>query len=141
MNFRNPVCCDVFSVPTWLANGSLSPRTVYWWLKKFFDGRKKDPRFDHFHKFVFQLAWRDMFRFYCVRFGPQVFWLEGGANKMRGWKWGVEAEENEKRWKAGNTGVPLVDAFMRELFHTGYMSNRGRYRSCPKRRWSGRASL
>jgi deoxyribodipyrimidine photo-lyase len=31
-----------------------------------------------------------------------------------------------RRWKEGNTGWPLVDANMRELMHTGFMSNRGR---------------
>ena len=41
------------------------------------------------------------------------------------------AEEEEtkqlgQRWKYGCTGMPLVDAFMRELNATGYISNRGR---------------
>lgn len=31
-----------------------------------------------------------------------------------------------RRWKEGQTGMPLVDANMRELMHTGFMSNRGR---------------
>ena len=30
------------------------------------------------------------------------------------------------RWKSGTTGWPLVDANMRELAATGFMSNRGR---------------
>lgn len=30
------------------------------------------------------------------------------------------------RWKEGNTGFPLIDALMRELNHSGFMSNRGR---------------
>ena len=29
-------------------------------------------------------------------------------------------------WRKGNTGYPLVDANMRELAATGFMSNRGR---------------
>jgi len=31
-----------------------------------------------------------------------------------------------KAWQKGRTGVPLVDAGMRELWHTGYMHNRVR---------------
>merc|ERR1719230_2096196 len=31
-----------------------------------------------------------------------------------------------ERWKTGRTGIPLVDANMRELAATGFMSNRGR---------------
>ena len=30
------------------------------------------------------------------------------------------------RWKQGTTGMPIVDAFMRELNETGWMGNRGR---------------
>jgi deoxyribodipyrimidine photo-lyase len=30
------------------------------------------------------------------------------------------------RWKEGKTGFPLIDALMRELKYTGFMSNRGR---------------
>lgn len=34
--------------------------------------------------------------------------------------------ETIKRWKEGKTGMPLIDACMRELNQTGWMSNRGR---------------
>lgn len=39
-----------------------------------------------------------------------------------------EAEEDERllRWKQGRTGMPLIDANMREIGATGYMSHRGR---------------
>lgn len=31
-----------------------------------------------------------------------------------------------ERWKTGSTGIPIIDACMRELVKTGYLSNRGR---------------
>jgi deoxyribodipyrimidine photo-lyase len=37
-----------------------------------------------------------------------------------------EDEEALTRWKQGTTGMPLIDANMRELAATGWMSNRGR---------------
>jgi deoxyribodipyrimidine photo-lyase len=40
-------------------------------------------------------------------------------------KWENKRAQFEK-WKAGNTGFPLVDACMRQLNTTGYMHNRGR---------------
>jgi len=52
------------------------------------------------------------------------FFLEGPASRMRPWR---RDEAKEARWKDGQTGVPIVDALMRELRSTGYMSNRGRY--------------
>ena len=111
----------------WLAHGCLSPRTVYFVAKGFERanaGRERDPRFDHVHKFVFQLCWRDYFRLYSAHFGRRVFFREGPARRDRPWR---RDSDVEARWKQGRTGVPLVDALMRELAATGYMSNRGRY--------------
>ena len=31
-----------------------------------------------------------------------------------------------QRWRDGQTGLPIIDALMREMNHTGFMSNRGR---------------
>ena len=31
-----------------------------------------------------------------------------------------------EKWKTGMTGMPLIDGLMRELKHSGFMSNRGR---------------
>ena len=51
------------------------------------------------------------------------------------WAWSEVDESNAdaddvlpkiEAWKAGRTGIPLVDAGMRELWHTGYMHNRVR---------------
>jgi len=114
-------------VSPWLANGCISARTVYWRAKEFERANKhkeKDKRFDHVHKFIFQLCWRDYFRLYVARFGTRVFFVEGPARRGRPWRRDVDAE---RRWKEGQTGVPLVDALMRELRQTGFMANRGRY--------------
>ena len=35
-------------------------------------------------------------------------------------------ETTVDRWKNGQTGMPLVDALMREMNLTGFMPNRGR---------------
>lgn len=111
----------------WIANGCLSPRTIYWKAKEYerLHGHvEKDKRFDHVQKFVFELCWRDYFRFYCAHSGRRVFYLGGPAKRIRAWSRDVDAEA---RWKEGRTGVPLVDALMRELRYTGFISNRGRY--------------
>mmetsp|Transcript_23020 Transcript_23020/g.48970 ORF Transcript_23020/g.48970 Transcript_23020/m.48970 type:complete len:667 (+) Transcript_23020:33-2033(+) len=110
----------------WIANGCLSVRTVYWRVKEYERTNRieGDQRFDHVAKFVFELEWRDYFRFYCAHFGSRVFFLGGPAQAVRTWRRDAEAEA---RWKEGRTGVPLVDALMRELSATGYIANRGRY--------------
>jgi deoxyribodipyrimidine photo-lyase len=111
----------------WIANGSLSVRTVYWAVKEFERSHAEDPKagnFDHVYKFIFELSWRDYFRLYCARFGTSVFHVGGPAGRRRAWR---RVPDVEERWKKGLTGVPLVDALMRELLATGYMANRGRY--------------
>lgn len=35
-------------------------------------------------------------------------------------------EEIVRRWREGSTGMPLIDALMREMNETGFMPNRGR---------------
>jgi len=109
----------------WLANGCLSPRTVYWKLRYIekCKGFSRD-QLTCVQKLIFQLCWRDYFRFYCTAFGKKVFFVRGPAQRWRPWRRDAEVEE---RWKAGRTGVPLVDALMRQLAQTGYITNRGRY--------------
>ena len=43
-----------------------------------------------------------------------------------GFTWAPESEAVLQRWQRGRTGIPLVDAGMRELWHTGWMHNRVR---------------
>jgi len=38
------------------------------------------------------------------------------------WKQDLELFD---KWKNGDTGIPFIDANMRELLYTGWMSNRG----------------
>ena len=72
---------------------------------------------------VFELIWRDYFRCYCAKHGRAVF-KEGGPIDSHQ-RWRVDPQLLQ-RWKDGTLGVPLVDANMRELAATGFMSNRGR---------------
>lgn len=42
------------------------------------------------------------------------------------WRTGPEAEADLAAWQQGRTGYPIVDAGMRQLWHTGWMHNRVR---------------
>merc|ERR1719454_1731275 len=72
---------------------------------------------------VFELLWRDFFRYYCAKHGRAVFMEGGPIGSYQTW---ITDAELLERWRAGTLGVPLVDANMRELAATGFMSNRGR---------------
>ena len=104
----------------WLAHGCLSPRMIYSEIKRYEKERVSNKST---YWLVFELIWRDFFRLFCLKQGAAVFQIGGTAGKN--WQWEGEGEAFE-RWMDGETGQPLVDANMRELKHTGFMSNRGR---------------
>jgi deoxyribodipyrimidine photo-lyase len=70
-----------------------------------------------------QLAWRDFF-LALIRAYPENRGLEH-QGRFRGFQWRSDPLELES-WKQGRTGVPLVDAGMRQLLATGWMHNRAR---------------
>ncbi|KAI8813285.1 cryptochrome DASH-like protein [Cladochytrium replicatum] len=75
----------------------------------------------------FELLWREYFRLVAAKFVNQIFMPEGIAPGAKGnhGRWQVNKQLAE-HWTNGTTGVPFVDANMRELNETGFMSNRGR---------------
>lgn len=72
----------------------------------------------------FELLWRDYFHLLTRKFGPRLF-REGGFRVANDIKWKYD-KDILKRWLEGTTGMGLVDASQRELYLTGYTSNRTR---------------
>ena len=104
----------------WLALGCLSPRLIYAEVKRYEQERVKN---DSTYWLIFELLWRDFFRFVAQKYGDRLFYRRGLLGVEFPW------QQDVKRfhlWQAGRTGYPLVDANMRELQRTGFMSNRGR---------------
>lgn len=104
----------------WLASGSLSPRMIYHTIKKYEAVRTANKST---YWVIFELIWRDYFKFVCQKYGDRVFYESGIMGKRISWKRNMNLFE---KWSQGQTGVPFVDANMRELLATGWMSNRGR---------------
>jgi len=104
----------------WLAIGCISPRTIYYEVKRYEKERKKN---DSTYWLIFELIWRDYFRLISKKHGDRIFQLSGIKNQMDSWS---RDSFQFERWCHGKTGVPFVDANMRELNQTGFMSNRGR---------------
>ncbi len=104
----------------WLALGCLSPRYIYGQVQDYEDQRVRN---DSTYWLIFELLWRDYFRFICAKHGNQIFKIEGLQGVPLPWKHDPKRFE---LWTEGMTGFPLVDANMRELKLTGFMSNRGR---------------
>ncbi|PIB29908.1 DASH family cryptochrome [Maribacter sp. 4G9] len=104
----------------WLANGSISARTIYWEVKKFEKEVKKN---EDTYWLIFELIWRDFFKYVSIKYGPKIFQLGGILNKDYDWNFD---KTKLMQWALGNTADSFVDANMKELEKTGWMSNRGR---------------
>lgn len=70
-----------------------------------------------------QLVWRD-FATHLLFHQPQLDW-EPMQEKFSNFPW-ANHEKHLKAWQQGQTGYPIVDAGMRELWATGWMHNRVR---------------
>lgn len=105
----------------WLAHGCLSPRFVFHEVKRYERERIAN---DSTYWLIFELIWRDFFRFVALKFGTRLFKPSGIKHDMK--KQGRRDFDLFQRWAEGETGIPFIDANMRELNHTGFMSNRGR---------------
>ena len=119
---RNGLIGENYSskLSAWLANGSISARTIYWNVKEYekINGANEDT-----YWLIFELIWRDYFKYISMKFGQKIFQIDGILNHKYNWKFNQKAF-NE--WISGNTKEPFVNANMIELAETGFMSNRGR---------------
>ncbi len=104
----------------WLALGCLSPRYIYEQVLRYEEQRVRN---DSTYWLIFELLWRDYFRFVCTKHGNKVFHPSGLQGIALPWK---QDWQRFHQWQEGRTGYPFVDANMRELVTTGFMSNRGR---------------
>ena len=104
----------------WLANGSISAKTIYWKTKEF---ENKFGANDSTYWVIFELLWRDYFKYISLKHGSNIFKIGGILNKTYHW------QNNKKiiqQWMNGETKDDFVNANMIELKETGFLSNRGR---------------
>ena len=105
----------------WLALGCISPRLIYAELKKY---ESQFGANESTYWLVFELLWRDFFRFMFKKHQTKLFQAAGITTGNK-----IPKSVSEKllnTWVNGITGVDFIDANMRELQLTGFMSNRGR---------------
>ncbi len=104
----------------WLAHGCLSPRRIYAEVKKFEKQIKKN---QDTYWLIFELIWRDYFKYVSLKHGNDIFKIGGILNKDYDW---YRNKAAFKEWSEGRTKDDFVNANMIELKKTGFMSNRGR---------------
>jgi deoxyribodipyrimidine photo-lyase len=104
----------------WLANGSLSVRRLLQRLKRY---EKQQTANESTYWIYFELLWREYFQWLALKLRHKLFSAGGVANRK------IHCcfyPERYQKWCHGNTPYPLINALMKQLNETGYMSNRGR---------------
>ena len=103
----------------WLALGCVSARSIAQTLVAY---ESKFGANDGTYWLWFELLWRDYFRFIHFKYGKRLYHSKGLTQQS------THPFDHEKfqLWISGNTEAPLVNAAMRELQATGYLSNRMR---------------
>ena len=99
--------------------GQISPNTLWWECSE----KNYSINQENINTFKSELGWRE-FSYYLLFHFPKIT-KENLQVKFDNFEW----EFNKiyfKRWTKGQTGYPIVDAGMRELWETGYMHNRVR---------------
>ncbi|MFP8965639.1 DASH family cryptochrome [Pokkaliibacter sp. CJK22405] len=109
----------------WLAQGSISPRQILQRLKAY---ERQHGANDSTYWIYFELLWREYFHWYAHLHGPKLFYREGVQKDVQASRapQGSFYAERFQKWCAGTTPYPIVNACMKQLATTGYLSNRGR---------------
>ncbi|KAK1982549.1 DASH family cryptochrome [Colletotrichum cereale] len=135
----------------YLALGCLTSRQIHEALVRYEDGQddkfKETPGYgkgenDGTKAVRFELLWRDYMRLCTMKFRGKLFRVTGfKGDKTPKWKSAdrehvvsddnlgtpvVDVQKILQRFLNGTTGMGLIDASQRELYHTGYTSNRAR---------------
>ncbi|MBT0587104.1 cryptochrome/photolyase family protein [Alteromonas oceanisediminis] len=99
--------------------GEVSPNQVWYAILDAFDGSDND----NIDTYLSELGWRE-FSYYLLYHWPD-FINKNFNEKFDDFPW-RSSKKDLVAWQRGKTGIPIVDAGMRELWQTGYMHNRVR---------------
>ena len=104
---------------SFLKFGHISPRQVWHWTLARIgaDASIKEPAW----AFLREIGWRE-FSYYLLFHFPTLL-NRNWRSAFDGFPW-RDDPEGFRAWSRGQTGYPMVDAGMRELWQTGWMHNR-----------------
>ncbi|KAK6508946.1 hypothetical protein TWF481_003714 [Arthrobotrys musiformis] len=142
-NFKDPsygaICGDHSTkLAAWLALGCLTARQIHEHLTNFERGKTHLGQYAEGYaegenrgtaNIRLELLWRDYFRLCSRKYGCKLFRLEGFKGELdRQWKHadGNEVKQQVQNFIEGKTGNLIIDAVLREMYLTGYTSDKGR---------------
>jgi deoxyribodipyrimidine photo-lyase len=104
--------------------GEIGPRQIVAAVRRHTAEHTAAGLLENAESFVRELGWRE--------FGHHLLWHFPHTTdapldeRFASFPWLADYGEVLERWQRGRTGIPIVDAGMRELWHTGWMHNRVR---------------
>jgi deoxyribodipyrimidine photo-lyase len=104
----------VSKMSSYLHFGEISPHQIYYAIKEMHNDRNTE-------HFLSELGWRE-FSYNQLYYNNEIY-HKNIQSKFDKFPWQYE-EKNLQAWQKGETGIPFVDAAMKELWQTGYMHNR-----------------
>lgn len=106
---------------TYLHFGQINSRVIFYYLQAMMEeGQVKR---EHVTPWLRQLVWKEFARHLLVHFPHTETAPFQVKYQNRTWRSDLETQQ---AWQQGKTGIPIVDAGMRELWQTGSMHNRVR---------------
>lgn len=103
--------------------GEISPRQIHFELDRCARATDAQRRPD-LEPYLRELGWREFAHHLLYHFPHTP--TDNFNARFDGFPWAPSGPSVIERWQQGRTGIPLVDAGMRELWHTGWMHNRVR---------------
>jgi deoxyribodipyrimidine photo-lyase len=104
----------------YLANGNLSPSQIWVAVDRYENDHVAN---EDTYWIKFELLWREYFQWLALSQGRSLYSFQGMATKLPLTSF---FPERFQKWCQGNTPFPIVNACMKQLNATGFMSNRGR---------------
>jgi deoxyribodipyrimidine photo-lyase len=102
-----------------LTFGEISPRICWHAGKRALRDGKSDAEV-----FLKELVWRE-FAYHLAHHTPRIL-TDNWKEDWDAFPWQTKLTAEVQAWQQGRTGIPFVDAAMREMYVTGTMHNRGR---------------
>ena len=108
-----------------LAVGAISPVQIYDAVRDFEENKLSN---DSTYWVIFELLWREFFYWVTEKHGRKIF-QKGGLYIAPAGSARTDTDNGDRKfekWCRGETFHPFINANMKELVATGFMSNRGR---------------
>jgi deoxyribodipyrimidine photo-lyase len=103
--------------------GEISPATILVEVQNRCENKRDGTLAFSAQSFIRQLYWRE-FANYLLHYFPHLE-TDPMRHEFLSFPW-RDSADSLQHWRRGETGYPIVDAGMRELWHTGWMHNRVR---------------